>query len=242
MINDQSISNKISHMRFNVNRQSVIDFDHNCDMSMGDRLRSRRKELGFSQKDIANRTGLSQTTISDIERGRNQGSSEAPTIAHVLGVEALWLSDGKLPMLRLSTNVSEGPNIKGVVPLISWVQAGNWMEAVDSLQPGQGEQIETTVPIRRHTFALKVHGDSMTSDSGVSFPAGAIIIVEPEMQYESGDFVIVRNGDDEATFKQIIRDGADWILKPLNSRYPIKPMPPDAVVCGVVRGMEMRFK
>jgi SOS-response transcriptional repressor LexA len=31
-------------------------------------------------------------------------------------------------------------------------------------------------------------------------------------------------------------------LKPLNPRYPIKPMPLDAVIVGVVRAQERRYR
>jgi hypothetical protein len=44
---------------------------------------------------------------------------------------------------------------------------------------------------------LRVQGDSMTPD----FPHGCIIVVEPELDPLPGDYVIAKNGDDEATFK-----------------------------------------
>lgn len=146
--------------------------------------------------------------------------------------------------LRLSgwfdgeSNVTSGPNLRGSVPLISWVQAGDYAEAVDNLSTGEGERIETTVPVRAHTYALRVTGDSMEPE----FPEGCIIIVEPDMEPHHGDHIIVKNGENEATFKQLIQDGADWYLKPINPRYPVKPLPKGAVFCGVVRGMERRFR
>jgi hypothetical protein len=137
-----------------------------------------------------------------------------------------------------SDNVMPGPGIRGKVPLISWVQAGDFAEVVDLLHPGEAfEWIETTVQPRAHTFALRVHNDSMEPD----FPAGTILIVEPELDAHAGDFVIAKNGDDEATFKQLVRDGGDWYLKPLNPRYPLKPFAGCHVV-GVVRAAERRFR
>ncbi len=56
------------------------------------------------------------------------------------------------------------------------------------------------------------------------FPAGAIIVVEPDLEAIPGNYVIVRNGGGEATFKQLVKDGEDWYLKPVNPRYPIKPL------------------
>jgi len=135
-------------------------------------------------------------------------------------------------------NVSPGPALGGRVPLISWVQAGHAAEVVDLLHPGDGfEWIDTTCQIRHHTYALRVMGDSMAPD----FPNGSILIVEPDMEPQPGDYVIAKNGDDEATFKQLIKDGADYYLKPLNERYPIKPLGQYQVI-GVVRELVRRFR
>jgi SOS-response transcriptional repressor LexA len=98
-----------------------------------------------------------------------------------------------------------------------------------------------SVPVKRHTYALRVHGDSMVSESGDSFPAGSILIVEPEMEALPGDYVIAVNHASETTFKQLVKDGGDLYLKPLNSRYPIKPLG-NARVIGVVREFTKRFR
>jgi len=143
----------------------------------------------------------------------------------------------KLNYLNAS-NVTETPetyktaNAKlSRIPLISWVQAGDMAESYNPYQPGEADEwVEPGVAARRHTFALRVRGDSMSPE----FQDGAIITVEPDMQWETGDYVIAQNGDNEATFKQIIVDGKDIYLKPLNERYPIKPIG-DAHIVGVVR-------
>lgn len=110
---------------------------------------------------------------------------------------------------------------------------------VDNFHPGDnGESlVPTTVPVKRHTFALRVSGDSMEPE----FKEGAILIVEPELEAQPGDFVIVKNADEETTFKQLIKDGADWYLKPLNERYPIKLLGRSKII-GVVRAVERRFR
>ena len=91
------------------------------------------------------------------------------------------------------------------------------------------ENSDTSKKGASSSYALRVIGDSMEPE----FPEGMILIVEPEMDFAPNDFVIVKNGD-EATFKQITKDGDDWYLKPLNPRYPIKPLG-TAKIIGVVR-------
>jgi SOS-response transcriptional repressor LexA len=136
-----------------------------------------------------------------------------------------------------STNISIGPEIKGKVPLISWVQAGAFTDAVDLLHPGEAyEWINSTVQPQEHTFALRVKGDSMEP----LFPPGIILIVEPGLEAHEGSYVIVKNCEEEATFKQLVKDGSDWYLKPLNPRYPIKPFSSGHIV-GVVRAAQLTF-
>ena len=98
-----------------------------------------------------------------------------------------------------------------------------------------------SVPVQRHTYALRVRGDSMVSETGDSFPDGSLIIVEPELQALPGDYVIALNSENETTFKQLVKDGGELLLKPLNPRYPIRPLG-SARVIGVVREFTKRFR
>ncbi len=149
------------------------------------------------------------------------------------------LSLPPLTLDRLITeplNVGPGPDLRGTVPLISWVQAGEFSEAIDLLAPGEGDQIKVTITPRAHTFALRVQGDSMEPD----FPAGTVVVVEPEFDALPGDYIIAKFGD-EATFKQLVKDSGDLYLKPLNPRYPIKPLG-SASIIGVVREAIRKFR
>ena len=205
-----------------------------------------------SKAEIARHFGMQPPSLSDWVKKGSVAKDKLPELwryfSDVAGPDHWGLSASEWPSgLSLSpnsqtsraqadlaggdSNTEPGPNLSSCVPLISWVQAGGWSHAADLLQPGEAfEWIRTTVTVQAHTFALRVTGDSMEPD----FPAGMVLVVEPEMDAHPGDFVIVRNGDNEATFKQLVRDGADLYLKPLNPRYPIKPLGSSHIV-GVVR-------
>lgn len=106
------------------------------------------------------------------------------------------------------------------VPLISFVQAGDWSGVVDNFQPGDAEEwIPFPGHIGPHAFALRVNGPSMEP----KFVEGDIIFVDPDREVESGDFIIAKNGADEATFKKFYRDGDRCFLVPLNEDWG-KPM------------------
>ena len=208
-------------------------------MDFADRLRQQRKFLNLTQAQLAKKAGMTQQMIQQLETRKVLTTGRMVTLATALGVRPEWLAAGQSPMTaKEAANVAPGPPIRGKVPLISWVSAGVWREAIDPLEPGDAEAwIETTSPVMRHTFALRVQGDSMEPD----FPAGVLIVVEPDLDPQPGDYVIAKNGD-EATFKQLVKDGADWYLKPLNPRYPIKPLESPCKIIGVVREAVRRFR
>lgn len=125
-------------------------------------------------------------------------------------------------------NVALGPDLKGEVPLISWVKAGTWGEAADPFQPGEAESwLDCPVKHSKATYALRVRGDSMTAPSGNSrtYPEGCVIFVDPEKRSPvNGDRVIAKlKGTAEVTFKVYKNeDGRQW-LQPLNpSHEPIR--------------------
>lgn len=125
------------------------------------------------------------------------------------------------------------------VPLLSSVEAADihhFFEVYDAEAPGR-THIDTAVPVQRHTFSWRVEGDQMEPD----FKHGMYLIIEPDLTPAPGDYVLAKNSSKEVTFKQLQSDGGDWYLKPLNNRYPIKPLG-DYVIVGVVRAAELRFR
>lgn len=191
---------------------------------------------------------ISRLLSTNPDTRKNIGAKLARKIEMAAAKPLYWL-DGdhrqqKLDQERAEYNVSDGPGVQHPVPLISWVQAGQWSEVVDTLGPGEAEKwIETTARVSKQSFALRIVGDSMTNPNGSpSFPEGMIIILDPGRAAEPGKYVVVRqNHDSECTFKQLIRDSGRFFLKPLNPRYPIMEMGTDAVICGVLVQAVMDF-
>jgi SOS-response transcriptional repressor LexA len=206
---------------------------------IGAALRLYRKAAAHTLQEISAVTGINHGNISKIENGKlGFSTTTLSKIASAIGVpisEVYRRAEIMQGISRYLDNTERGPALRGTVPLISWVQAGDWQTVIDNLQPGQGERIDTTYRPKRHTFALRVRGDSMEP----KFPDGCIIIVEPDAPAEPGSYVIVRQNGDEATFKQLMHDGGRRYLKPLNPRYPILELLPDAAFCGVVKHIQM---
>lgn len=190
-------------------------------MALGKNIKLLRERLGLSQYELSEKTNgeISQGAISALEKRDSKSSEFTATLAKALNVSIAELLNGGQHAAKQNLQNYEVSPIDArlnTVPLISWVQAGAFTEAIEDL--ANAERIATDAKIKPRTYALRVTGDSMLP----LFPPGMILIVDPEMAAIHGDYVIAKNGDNEATFKQLIKDGADWYLKPLNPQYPIK--------------------
>lgn len=201
--------------------------------ALKDRMEEFSKATGLDVGKIAEIAGVSSSAVSQwFGKGskiiNSIGIAPATKLEKASGYRAMWLSKGELPKFVTSIengNVDAARAFSGEVPVISWVQAGNWNEAADPFQPGDAERY---LPIFRghssSTFALKVRGDSMTSPHGKSYPQGSYIIVDPaKLSPNNGDRIIAKlEGSDEVTFKVYKdEDGRKWLAPLNNSHLPI---------------------
>jgi phage repressor protein C with HTH and peptisase S24 domain len=73
-------------------------------MEFKDRIKAARKYAGLNQTELAERSGMTQTSISDLERGKSQSTSFVAQIAKACRVSAMWLATGERTM------IPQGPN------------------------------------------------------------------------------------------------------------------------------------
>jgi SOS-response transcriptional repressor LexA len=188
---------------------------------------------GWSKEKLTAKAGLTCKIRpqSDYWIGENE-SVPSPwnieKIADTTGYSKDWIWCGKgdrlqkddksHPKINTQGNITEGPRVTRSVPLISFVQAGDWTEAVEEFSPEDAEEfLPVTSSVGPRTFGLRVVGNSMEPE----FWAGEIVIVDPDRDAETGSFVVAKINHDEATFKQLIKDGGSVFLRPLNNAYPV---------------------
>jgi SOS-response transcriptional repressor LexA len=194
-----------------------------------------RRKLVMNVSAFARAVGVTRAAVQQWERvgGTSPNGTHRPAVARLLGMSVQeLLSGGPLP--------SPGWG-RRIVRILSPVEAGGFV-SIDNLGPrSQLETVFVTVDVKKHTFALWVHGESMQGSGADSFPPGTIVVVEPDMKARPGDFVIVLNRAKQATFKQLILIDKVSYLKPLNSRFKTRLLG-EGVIIGVVREAIWRLR
>ena len=116
-------------------------------------------------------------------------------------------------------NAHIGPDIRSLCPVISWVQAGEWMEIAEGYQPQYGQEI-TTLP-RQLQQRFLCPARTRHQHGTASSMTGDLIFVDPHVDPIHGKYVVVMIEDTaEATFKQLIVEEGRQYLKALNPEWP----------------------
>lgn len=191
--------------------------------TLGENLKKIRKAKKMTQKELAQKSGVKQSVISDLETGNAKSTGSILELANALGVTAEELKKGVFDEVSL-TNVV--PVVPRMAPVLSWVQAGT-MTNVESVDMSQ---VEEWLPLPdgdcEKCFYLKVQGLSNYPE----FHEGDYILVDPTLPFcdmNSGDIVVVRKFDD-ATFKRLViePDGTKY-LQAINPEFKPNIIPLD---------------
>nr|DAG63528.1 MAG TPA: Repressor protein CI [Caudoviricetes sp.] len=191
--------------------------------TFAERLKSLRRETGWSQQRLADELKLSKSSVNMYERGEREPSFETmETIADLFNVDMNYLygrtdvkiADPVIPKRPISSaSIPPGfipmPKMKKV-PLIGAIACG---DPITALQNREGD-VDVPEDVRCD-FALKCHGDSMT---GAGIHDGDVVYIHIQPEVENGEIAAVRIGD-EATLKRVYLH-TDYVeLRPENPAF-----------------------
>lgn len=226
--------------------------------TLADRVKQRMEKLGLSEDDVVKRMGrvISQAAFHKIKSGQTKKPRHILEISEALECSSTWLSTGKghavtagtvemtvnepLSMYSMDELGKDRIAVKPLIPLISFVQAGQFCECIDLMEPGDAED---WLPLPKgaspSTYALRVKGSSMTNPlpNGHNYPEGIIIFVDPEQEVLPGHRGIFKTPDtNEATFKELVSDNGKLYLRPLNPQFSMVEVDKNMTTCGRVIG------
>ncbi len=196
---------------------------------------------GKKKGEIASLCGVANSAVTQWITGESKSlrPENLYALAKATGFRAEWLAIGEGDEKEKSdSNVGDArqPIESYRYPVISWVAAGAWAEAVEPYPAGYSDSYEfSEYDSKGPAFWLKVKGDSMTAPAGQSITEGTLILVDTEAEVAPGKLVVAKLPDsNEATFKKLVSDGGRLFLKPLNPGYPIEPLDKNCRIVGVV--------
>lgn len=193
--------------------------------TLGERLSSARQRAGLTQDALAKKAGITRVAISKAEQGltKSFNGDTLLKVATALNCSPQWLQNGEEQSVNWENNVKSCPQKDAFhsYPVINWVQAGLFSTAGDDYSMYDHDNWRHSVKYAgERGFWLEVHGDSMTSPVGITFPEGMSILVNPDKAVHSGCYVIARKkSTNEATFKKYVTEMGRSFLKPLNPQY-----------------------
>ena len=103
------------------------------------RLKKLKEEIAKhpSVAEFARKYDLDATYIRQLTGGhRAFGERAARKMGLAIANSEHFFDLPSNAMVISFANVDPGPDLTGMVPLISWVQAGSWAEAIDQFAPG----------------------------------------------------------------------------------------------------------
>ena len=114
-------------------------------------------------------------------------------------------------MHRLVTGDTDNPRIDTLLPIAKYFGI-----TVDQLMGKFPLPAERSASSSENSYTVTVKDSTMLPQ----FTEGTLLIVDPDLMPENGDFAIIElSSSDEPTFKQVFFDGADIYLKPLNPDF-----------------------
>ena len=191
--------------------------------SVGDRIRRLRKSLGLTQVKLAQMLGIKAPSVVQWESDKTNLSGEnLLNAAKLFGVTPDYiLYGGEIEQSAAPNMEMAQPDIHRI-PVISYVQAGVWTAPNEIREcDGNMSYITTDLELGERAFAIVIRGNSMEPE----FTEGDLVLIDPDEPLHPGDFVVAKNGEEEATFKKYrprgySEDGKEiFELAPLNDDY-----------------------
>ena len=187
-------------------------------MKVNEIIKKRRKELGLTLKDVADKLGVSESLISRYESNdvKNMGIDKLIPLAEVLKTTPVYLMglENNKKEEKENINMNDIETDCMMIPLYESISAGYGASASEFIEmiPVFGLKKNGTT-----YFAVKVKGDSMEP----KIPNGSTIIIKKDIQIESGE-IGAFNLNDENFVKQkkVVKDRL--ILHSFNLAYDDK--------------------
>jgi transcriptional regulator with XRE-family HTH domain len=204
-----------------LSRREITDVILIGAMKPHDIVREARERRDWSQKDLADRVGISQVAVMKIESGKTLKSKHLPRIAQELQIPLSKIDLSLSQHGDGAVNQSERINAPVRNPTLNIIPNADLMGEVDLpvhsiVQGGRGAQVLENEPFthtsrpkrligKKHGYGVLVRGDSMARE----YNENDIAYVDPHLHPKKGDPCVFQgtreDGEVEAMLKYLDR-------------------------------------
>lgn len=184
----------------------------------GSRLKLLRTQYGYSQSALAQRIGMSKSSVNMYERDeREPGLETLEAIADIFNVDLDYL-------LGKTDTKNKNPLSVGIkIPVYRSIPAGIPIEAIQDII--DYEEISEEMSKCGEYMALRIKGDSMEP----KISDGDVVIVRRQEQVENGEIAVVMVNGDDATLKKFFKNETGVTLIGTNPSFPPLTFTPEQV-------------
>lgn len=168
-------------------------------MSIGDKIKKRREELGLTQDELARRLGYtSRSTINKVELGKNDVTqSKIAEYAAALSTTSAYLLDLSESFTEINSSVLPVyQEITRDYPNSNYITVGY-------------ETLPTEITSPADYFALLDKGNTMIPFKGIQH----IVIAKKQDYADDGDMAVILIDSDDAIIRQVKKEKDLLILK-----------------------------
>lgn len=191
-------------------------------MRLGEYIVEYRRKHGLSQRQFAEKCGVTNGYVSMIEANANPATGKpiVPSIDKLRTIaNGMNISLDKLVAALDDMPVSLQGDIKPyssqkLVPILGTVRCGSNGLAVEEPEGYEPADVENP----DEYFYLRADGDSMEP----YIYEGDYVLVHKQDDVDSGELAIVIVGGEEGTLKKVLKQANTVILQPFNARYPAR--------------------
>lgn len=178
---------------------------------MGNYLSKRRKEIGLTQREVAEAVGVAEATVSRWESGEiaNMRRDKISALSKVLHCSPDFVMTGEQSAApSIPPGFHPMPEMSNV-PRVGRIACGEPILAEENI-----EAHDSVPSAWRADFTLVCVGDSMAP----RIQDGDLVAVRKQDEVENGEIAAVRI-DNEATLKRVYLSPGRMVLQPENTTY-----------------------
>ena len=182
-------------------------------IEIAERLKNRRLQMNYSYQELADKVGMSKSTLQRYETGtiKNIPIARLKSLSAALDMDPNELIGIKGEGRTFPAKNLLPPPETYQVPRLGQIACGAPILAEQNIESYD------SVPVAiRCDFTLLCKGDSMI---GAGLEDGDIVYIREQPEVETGEIAAVMVGEDEATLKRFKRVGNTILLIPENSNY-----------------------